>query len=115
MHHLRDGLPLAQTTVLMVGFQSRGSLGRVLADGKRDVRIFGKKVPVLASIRTMGGLSGHAGQSDLMNWFGSLAGCKPRVYLTHGENKARSALGKLIQDRHGIKSESPAHNEVIEI
>lgn len=114
LHHLKHGLPLKETTVLIVGFQSHGSLGRLLVDGKEVVSIHGQRVPVNATVKTMGGLSGHADQTDLMNWFGSLAGSKPRVILTHGEDKARGALAKLIQQKHRIRSEMPAMNEVIE-
>ncbi len=114
LHHLKHGLPLKETTVLIVGFQSHGSLGRMLVDGKDVVSIHGQKVPVNATVRTMGGLSGHADQNDLMNWFGTLAGSKPRVILTHGEDKARSALASLIKQRHRIACESPALDEVIE-
>ena len=114
LHHLRHGLPLPQTTVLMVGFQSHGSLGRQLVDGKKQVKIHGERVDVRASICSMGGLSGHAGQADLLNWFESLASCKPRVILTHGEDKARTALATLIKQRHRISCEMPGLNQVIE-
>ena len=67
-----------------------------------------------AAIHTMGGLSGHAGQSDLMNWFDSVARCRPRLVLTHGEDKARTALAQLIAERHQIKSEIPRLGETIE-
>jgi len=69
---------------------------------------------VRASVATMGGLSGHAGQRDLMNWFDSMASSRPRVVLTHGEEKARNALRGLISDRHQIIAECPRLNEVIE-
>jgi metallo-beta-lactamase family protein len=114
LHHLQYNLPQAQTQVLIVGFQSRGSLGRALVDGKKLVTIYGQKVQVRAAIHTMGGLSGHADQSDLMNWFGSLAPSRPRVILTHGEDKARTALGRLIEQRTQIKTEYPKLGEVIE-
>lgn len=113
MHHLRYNLPLAQTTVLIVGFQSRGSLGRALVDGKKIVTIQGQKIPVRASIQTMGGLSGHAGQSDLMQWFGSLAASRPRVILTHGEDNARNALRGMIADRYQLKAECPRLGAVL--
>ena len=114
LNHLRSGLPQPDTTVLIVGFQSRGSLGRALVDGKKIVRILGQEVPVRASIHTMGGLSGHAGQEDLAQWFDSLAASRPRVILTHGEDKARHALRQLIGDRHGLDAECPALYDVIE-
>jgi metallo-beta-lactamase family protein len=114
MHHLRHNLPIAETTVLICGFQSHGSLGRALVDGKPVVTIMGQKIPVRASIQTMGGLSGHAGQKDLVNWYDSLAHSRPRTILTHGEDKARNALKGLIHDRHQINAECPGLNEVIE-
>jgi metallo-beta-lactamase family protein len=114
MHHLLNNLPKAETTVLICGFQSRGSLGRALVDGKKIVTIHGQKVPVRASIRTMGGLSGHAGQNDLVQWFDSLAASRPRLILTHGEDRARDALARIISDRHQIRAELPGLGETIQ-
>lgn len=114
LNHLRRSLPLPGTTVLFVGFQSRGSLGRALVDGKKVVKIMGEEIPVAASIHTMGGLSGHAGQADLLHWFDSLAECRPRVILTHGEDYARRSLKQLIADRHGIECECPDLYSVVE-
>lgn len=114
MHHLRHNLPNPATEVLIVGFQSQGSLGRALVDGKKVVTIHGERVPVRASVRTMGGLSGHAGQKDLVRWFDALAHSRPRVVLTHGEDKPRDALRRIIADRHQLKAECPTLGEVIE-
>lgn len=115
MHHLKENLPRPEATVLIVGFQSHGTLGRALVDGKKLVSIHGVKVPVRAAIKTMGGLSGHAGQSDLVQWFSSLAGSRPRVILTHGEDKARNALRRIISDRFGLDCQMPDLNDVVEI
>jgi metallo-beta-lactamase family protein len=115
MHHLRDNLAKPETTVLFCGFQSRGSLGRALVDGKKVVTIHGQRIPVRASIQTMGGLSGHAGQSDLVHWFDTMATARPRVILTHGEDNARDALRRIIADKHQLKAETPGLNEVVEI
>ena len=114
LNHLRRSLPVPGTTVLFVGFQSRGSLGRALIDGRKVVRILGEEVPVAASVHTMGGLSGHAGQDDLMNWFASLAPSRPRVVLTHGEDHARRSVQRLIAERHGIDAECPNLYDVVE-
>ena len=65
VHHLLNNLPKPETVVLIVGFQSARSLGRQLVDGAKEVRIFGERVPVRASIHTMGGFSAHAGQTRL--------------------------------------------------
>ena len=55
----------------------------------------------------------HAGQSDLLHWFNTLAPSRPRVVLTHGEDRARKPLGRLIQEHHGIKVEYPALEDTI--
>jgi metallo-beta-lactamase family protein len=114
MHHLQNHLSDPTTLLLMVGYQSRGSVGRALADGAREVKIAGRKVEVRATTHVLGGLSGHAGQSDLLNWFGSLASSRPRVVLTHGEDGPRRALRGRIQERFGIQVETPAYRDTIE-
>ena len=93
LHHFKHNLGSPETTVLIVGYQSPGSLGRKLVDGAESVYIFGEKTPVRATVHTLGGLSGHAGQTDLLNWFDSLSSSRPRVILTHGEDNARQTLG----------------------
>jgi metallo-beta-lactamase family protein len=115
MHHLRQNLPLSETAVLIVGFQSQGSLGRKLVDGAKSVLMFGEEVPVRASIHTMGGFSAHADQNDLLHWYSAVAPSKPRTIITHGEDRAREAFSALIQSRFGMKSERPIIGDVIEI
>ena len=114
MHHLQNHLSDPTTLLLMVGYQSRGSVGRALADGAKEVRIAGRKVQVKATTHLLGGLSGHAAQSDLLNWFGTLAPARPRVILTHGEDGPRRALRACIQERFGLPSEVPRYREVID-
>jgi metallo-beta-lactamase family protein len=115
LHHFRHNLSRPQTTVLIVGYQGHGSLGRMLVDGKESVTIFGEKIPVRASVHTFGGLSGHAGQSDLLRWFDSLARSRPRVFLTHGEERGRQPLGRLIKERYQLDVGFPALRETIEV
>jgi metallo-beta-lactamase family protein len=115
LHHLRHNLSKPETTVIFVGFQGHGSLGRMIVDGKDAVTIFGEKIPVRASVHTFGGLSGHAGQKDLLHWFDSIAKSKPRVILTHGEDRARKPFGKIIKERYRLPVEYPALRDVIEI
>jgi metallo-beta-lactamase family protein len=108
-------ITMARTTVLFVGYQGHGSLGRMIVDGKPSVLIFGEKIPVRASVHTFGGLSGHAGQTDLLRWLGPFAASGPRVFLTHGEDRGRKPLGKLIEERHKLRVDYPGLNETIEI
>ncbi len=115
MNHLKHGLPLEETAVLIVGFQSPGTMGRQLVEGAKSVRMFGEKIPVRAAIHTMGGFSAHAGQSDLLKWFDSVAPSRPRPIITHGEDQARKVFSGLIEAKHGLKPEMPQLGDVIEI
>lgn len=115
IHHLKANLWKPETHVLIVGFQAHGSLGRKLVDGEKLVSIFGEKIAVKAQIHTLGGFSAHAGQTDLLTWFGAIAPSKPRVVLTHGEDEPRGALAKKIQQRFGLRSVLPKMGEVIEL
>jgi metallo-beta-lactamase family protein len=115
LHHMANHLGDPSTLLLMVGYQGYGSLGRQIVDGAKTVRIYGRTVAVRAKTHTFGGLSGHAGQTDLMAWMGSVAPSKPRVVLTHGEDMQRRTLAGLISKRFKIKSELPKFLETIEI
>jgi metallo-beta-lactamase family protein len=115
LHHLRYNLPDPKTAVLIVGFQSPGSLGRRLVDGEPFVSIFGERIPVRASIHTLGGFSAHAGQDELVRWFGTMAKSRPKLILAHGEDKARETLAKRMQSEFGVRALRPALGETIEI
>jgi metallo-beta-lactamase family protein len=115
LHHLRHNIGQPGTAILIVGFQSPGSLGRQLVDGARSISIFGENLPVNASIHTMGGFSAHADQNGLMEWFDSVAQSRPRLIITHGENSARCKLAELIKSKHGIKAELPELNQTVHI
>jgi metallo-beta-lactamase family protein len=115
LHHLNYNLENPTTQVLIVGFQSYGSLGRRLVNGEKVVPIFGRRVPVRAKVHTLNGFSGHADQNELLKWFSTLAPAKPKVYLTHGEDAGRRSLAKLISQRHKLTADLPRQGEVIEI
>jgi len=115
MHHLRHNLPIPETAVLIVGFQSQGTLGRKLVDGAKSLMMFGEEVPVRASIHTMGGFSAHADQDGLLDWYGVMAPSRPRTIVTHGEDRARNAFSEQLKKRFGVKAECPALDDVIQI
>ena len=115
MHHLRHNLPNPDTAVLIVGFQSKNTLGRKLVDGAKSLTMFGEEVPVRASIHTMGGFSAHADQNGLLDWYGVMAPSRPRTIITHGEDGARKVFSGLIKQRYGVDTECPALDDVIEI
>jgi metallo-beta-lactamase family protein len=115
MHHLRHNLPIPETAVLIVGFQSQGSLGRKLVDGAKSLMMFGEEVPVRASVHTMGGFSAHADQKGLLDWYEVMAPSRPRTIITHGEDRARKAFSTLLTERFGVKPECPVLDDEIEI
>lgn len=115
-HHLKFNLPYPSTQVLIVGYQGYGSLGRQLVDGAKQVKIHGETVQVKdPKIHTLNGFSAHAGQNDLLKWFSSLAGAKPKVILTHGENPQREVLASQIEKIYNLKPLLPQLNETIEM
>jgi len=115
LHHLRHNLWRPDAHVLIVGFQAEGTLGRQLVDGKKKVHIFGEEIVVKASIHTLNGFSAHAGQSELVDWLGCMAHLKPRVYLTHGEPRAKESLAARLEERYGIKPEMPELGKPVEL
>jgi metallo-beta-lactamase family protein len=111
LHHLKYNLWRKETSVLIVGFQAGGTLGRLLVEGARTVKIFGEPIAVKAGIHTLGGFSAHAGQSDLLKWFSAMADSRPRVIVCHGEDKARHALSGLLAKRFGVETVLPMLGE----
>lgn len=113
LHHLKANLWKPETHVLIVGYQAHGSLGRMLVEGEKSVSIHGERIAVKAKIHTLGGFSAHAGQSDLLRWFDALAPSKPKVVLTHGEDRPRQAFAKLITGKHRLTPLMPQMKEEI--
>jgi metallo-beta-lactamase family protein len=99
LHHLEQRLPDARNAVLLVGFQAAGSRGRALADGAKNVVIYGSAVPVRAEVLEMHQLSAHAGQSELLRWLGGFPVAPRQTYLTHGEPPALTAFQAAIRDQ----------------
>ena len=98
LHHLKHNLPRTECHVLIVGFQAPGTLGRQLVDRQPEVRIHGAPVRVAAQVHTVGGLSAHADQSQLLRWYDSFTG-RPPVYLVHGEIPSAEALAMKLRER----------------
>lgn len=96
-HHLRRNLPLPQSTILFVGYQANGTLGRQILDGNREVRIHGKKYPVRAKINRVFGCSGHADRSGLLHWSSFFTKGPKRMFLTHGEEQGALALAATLR------------------
>ncbi len=99
-HHLLRNLGNPHNHVIFVGYQANGTLGRRLVDGAAHVKIFGEDIVVKAQRHTVGGLSAHADQPGLLDWYGRI-GNRPPVILVHGEDDARDPLAVALRKRYG--------------
>jgi len=100
-HHLVNNLPRRESTILFVGYQSPGTLGRQILDGPEEVRIFGEYLPVKAKIERISGFSGHADRDELVRWAGTFEAPPRQVFVNHGEPEAAAALGEALALAHG--------------
>jgi len=113
LHHFRNNIDDPTADILFVGFQSHGSLGRRLVDGASDVFIMGERRTVNAVVHTLGGMSAHAGQSDLIGWVDGMMATNPHIILTHGEDDARTVLAEKITSRYQKSPLLPYYGEQI--
>lgn len=115
LHHLKHTLWRPEGLVVIVGYQAAGTLGRLLVEGARRVRIFDEEIVVRAQIHTLGGFSAHAGQTELLAWLAPMTAGHPQVVLSHGEEHARSALARRIAEDFALIAELPLLNDVIPV
>lgn len=97
LHHLCERLPHARNTVLLIGYQARGTRGRSLLEGKESLRMFGGDVPARAHVERIEGFSGHADYEEILAWLLGFNRAPERVFLVHGEPEAREALAGHIR------------------
>ena len=105
-HHLKHNLWRPESTVLFVGYQAEGSLGRKLQQGAKEVRLFGEEIAVHAEISMLHGTSGHADQAGLLRWLEGFKEKPKMIYVNHGEDSSCEAFRKLLNDR-GYAAEAP--------
>lgn len=111
-HHFKHRLWQENNHLVFAGFQARGTLGRILVDGARKVKMFGGWIAVRAQVHTLGGFSAHAGQSDLLDWARGFAG-KPQFFLVHGELESMEVLQQALA-KEGITAAIPKKMQTIE-
>lgn len=111
-HHFKHNLWKKNAHVIIVGYQSVGTPGRALVDGAKTFRIGGDEISVCAKIHTIGGFSAHASQSQLFSWLSNFATSRPRLFLVHGEDKAKVAFQKFLSEK-GWSAEVPGKGEAV--
>jgi metallo-beta-lactamase family protein len=111
-HHLKNNVWRQEAHVMIVGFQAQGTPGRTLVDGASHIRLWGKEVEVAATVHTIGGLSAHADQRGLLDWYGAFEN-RPPVALVHGEPASMDALAGKIVETFGTTVTRPEYAQAI--
>lgn len=114
-HHLRHRLGNPADTVLIVGFQARGTLGRRLVEHAPEVRIFGDSVAVRADIAVLNGLSAHADRPALLNWARAFKRKPRQTFVVHGEEASARALADALHDELGWQTHMPGRGEALSL
>jgi metallo-beta-lactamase family protein len=114
-HHLFNNISKPESTILFVGYQARGTLGRQISEGKKEVRIFGEIRKVRAKIAQIHGFSAHADRSALVGWLNGIKSPPRRVFVVHGEAEASQSLANLIKRKKGWNVSIPDYLQEFEI
>lgn len=113
-HHLKHNLWRAESTVLFVGYQANGTLGRQLQDGKKEVKVLGEEITVRAEIATLQGVSGHADRNGLLRWLDGFAS-KPHIFVNHGDHDQAMAFVETCRNRYGAEVDCPYSGSVFDL
>ncbi|MBQ9090817.1 MAG: MBL fold metallo-hydrolase [Anaerotignum sp.] len=106
-HHLKHNLWRPESTILFVGYQSIGTLGRAIIDGETEVKLFGETITVNASIQQLAGVSGHADKKGLLEWVNHFAQKPERVFVVHGEDMVCDDFVKCLHEEYGYEAFAP--------
>ena len=115
-HHLKHNLWDERNTILFVGYQAVGTLGRALIEGATDVKLFGEPVHVAAHINRMPGISGHADVNGLLDWAKAFAEVRPKkVFVTHGDDAVTEIFAKRLNEELGYDTMAPFSGTVYDL
>lgn len=114
-HHLKHNLWRENSTILFVGYQAVGTLGRALLEGATQVKLFGEEISVAAEICKLPGVSGHADQTELLRWVGAFKNKPKKVFVVHGEDTVCDSFAKLIAETYGYDTMAPFSGTVYDL
>ena len=114
-HHLKHNLWDPKNSIVFVGYQAEGTLGRALIDGVKEVKLFGETVMVAAEIHNLEGFSGHADQNGLLDWLGGFQKIPKQIFLVHGEEQSKIDFAKAAQERLGLSTTPVFANSEFEL
>ena len=114
-HHLKHNLYRSECTVLFVGYQAEGTLGRKIMNGEPLVKIFGEEIAVKAEIKSLDAFSGHADRDGLLGWIAAMKKKPEQIFIVHGELEAQNVLKEYIQQGFKINAINPAYQEQYDV
>lgn len=114
-HHLKHNLWRPESTILFVGYQSVGTLGRNIIEGATEVKLFGEPIQVRAQIKQMAGLSGHADKNGLIEWVNAFEEKPKKVFVVHGEDSVCTSFVECLKIEHGQRAYAPYSGTVFNL
>jgi metallo-beta-lactamase family protein len=112
-HHLKNNIDRPESTILFVGYQAVGTLGRIILEKPESVRIFGEEHFIKARIERISGFSAHADQNELYKWISSIKEPPRKVFITHGEESQATAFQKFLTDKTGWTCVVPEYEQEV--
>jgi metallo-beta-lactamase family protein len=112
-HHLVNNITRPENTIMFVGYQAVGTLGRRIVNGEKEVRILGQDYPVNARIARINGFSAHADKEELFEWLSGLKKPPRKLFVVHGESESANAFGEYIREKMGWQVAVPAYQDEV--
>ena len=114
-HHLKHNIARSESTILFVGYQAYGTLGRLIVEGKKEVRILGGFYPVRARIEQIHGFSAHADRNDIIDWLAHFKRPPKHLFITHGEEDAAFALSQAVEAKLNWPNSVPEYTDSVDL
>jgi metallo-beta-lactamase family protein len=114
-HHLKHHLWKKESSIVFVGYQAEGTLGRKIIDGEKYVKVLGEEIKINAEIHNVQGFSGHADKNALLDWLRGFEEKPKKVFLVHGETESKSSFAEEIEKTLGLSCIIPEYNKVYDI
>ena len=114
-HHLKHNLWKKNSSIVFVGYQAAGTLGRIIKDGAKKVKIFGETIGIKAEIHSIEGFSGHADKDSLMNWLKGFKKLPKKIFVVHGEKESTTGFAQFIKEELNVEAIVPNLNDQFDL